>query len=91
MLFQGATCFWETNDGANAFGRAGSLCHGWSATPLYFYYSFLLGVRPLEPGFRAFQVAPVPGGFHQASGVVPTPRGPIEVSWKNTETGLPIR
>ena len=28
---------WETIDGASAFGDAGSLCHGWSAIPIYYY------------------------------------------------------
>ena len=37
MLRQGATSFWETIDGADAFGGAGSLCHGWSALPVYYY------------------------------------------------------
>ena len=37
MLFKGATSFWETLDGANAFDKAGSLCHGWSAAPIYFF------------------------------------------------------
>ena len=31
---------WETVDGASAFDGAGSLCHGWSSTPIY-YYSIL--------------------------------------------------
>ncbi len=38
MLQKGATSFWETADGAAAFGGAGSLCHGWSAIPAYFYH-----------------------------------------------------
>ncbi len=37
MLDEGATSFWETEDGAAAFGNAGSLCHGWSALPIYYY------------------------------------------------------
>jgi hypothetical protein len=37
MLRKGATAFWETIDGADAFGNAGSLCHGWSALPVYYY------------------------------------------------------
>ena len=28
---------WETVDGKDAFDGAGSLCHGWSATPIYYY------------------------------------------------------
>lgn len=37
MLKRGATTFFETQDGANAFDRAGSLCHGWSAAPAYVF------------------------------------------------------
>jgi len=37
MLRRGATAFWETIEGADAFGDAGSLCHGWSALPVYYY------------------------------------------------------
>lgn len=38
MLSAGATSFWETIDGESAFGGAGSLCHGWSAIPVYYYH-----------------------------------------------------
>jgi hypothetical protein len=34
MLYNKATTFWETIIGADDFGNAGSLCHGWSATPI---------------------------------------------------------
>ncbi len=37
MLRAGATTFWETIQGADDFGDAGSLCHGWSALPIYYY------------------------------------------------------
>lgn len=37
MLENGATAFWETIKGAADFGGAGSLCHGWSALPIYYY------------------------------------------------------
>ncbi len=36
MLKHGATSFWETLEGESAFHRAGSLCHGWSALPVYY-------------------------------------------------------
>ena len=35
MLDEGATTFWET-EVANT-SPAGSLCHGWSALPIYYY------------------------------------------------------
>ena len=41
MLLAGATSFWETEEGSDAFDKAGSLSHGWSAMPVY-YYSILL-------------------------------------------------
>ena len=42
MIKAGATSAWETADGAAAFGGAGSLCHGWSAAPIYYYH--ILGI-----------------------------------------------
>ncbi len=36
MLDEGATTFWETAKGWRDFGNAGSLCHGWSAIPVYY-------------------------------------------------------
>ena len=37
MLAAGATSFWEMKEGWRAFDAAGSLCHGWSAIPVYIY------------------------------------------------------
>lgn len=37
MLKEGATTFWETELGHKDFDFAGSLCHGWSAMPIYYY------------------------------------------------------
>jgi len=47
MLDKGATAVWETEDGADAFDKAGSLCHGWSAVPVYFYHKLGL-VKKIE-------------------------------------------
>ena len=41
MLDAGATSFWETMLGQEGFGNAGSLCHGWSAMPIYYYRTLL--------------------------------------------------
>ncbi len=37
MLHAGATSFWETEKGEQDFDNAGSLCHGWSAMPIYYF------------------------------------------------------
>jgi len=41
MVEAGSTAAWETIDGAAAFDNAGSLCHGWSAIPVYYYQKLL--------------------------------------------------
>lgn len=41
MLRAGATSFWETALGESDFDGAGSLCHGWSALPIYYYETLL--------------------------------------------------
>lgn len=56
MLYQGATSFWETEDGASDFGHAGSLCHGWSAMPVYFYYAYGAGIHLTKEGMKRFPV-----------------------------------
>lgn len=81
MLYNGATSFWETIKGANDFNKGGSLCHGWSAIPVYFYQAYILGVKPLESGFKTFKVDPVTSVVDKASGKVPTPYGDIRVEW----------
>ena len=41
MLAAGATSFWETELGEKDFDSAGSLCHGWSAMPVYYYHTLI--------------------------------------------------
>src|SRR3546814_12618005 len=79
MVLNGATSFWETTDGGDDFGYAGSLCHGWSALPVYYRQAWTLGVRPLTPGFERFCISAWPGDLAWAEGAVPTPHGRIRV------------
>ena len=41
MLDAGSTTVWETKEGEAAFASAGSLCHGWSAVPVYYYHKLM--------------------------------------------------
>ncbi|MBR5157860.1 MAG: hypothetical protein IKW59_08855 [Clostridia bacterium] len=50
MLCSGATSFWETILGEADFDGAGSLCHGWSAVPVYVFWRYVLGVYPTSSG-----------------------------------------
>ena len=38
MIEYGSTTVWETELGEKDFDNAGSLCHGWSALPIYYYH-----------------------------------------------------
>ncbi len=38
MLDFGSDTVWETINGESDFGSAGSLCHGWSAVPVYIFH-----------------------------------------------------
>lgn len=38
MLDAGSTTVWETERGESDFHNAGSLCHGWSAVPVYVFH-----------------------------------------------------
>ena len=82
MLYNGATTFWETIKGYIDMKGAGSLCHGFSTTPVYVYQAYTLGIQPIEIGFSRFSVRPVWGDLFWASGKVPTPYGEIEIRWE---------
>ncbi len=41
MLATGSTTVWETIGGVDDFDSAASLCHGWSAMPIYYYHLLL--------------------------------------------------
>ena len=91
VVLSGATSLWETRQGANDFGYAGSLCHGWSSVMPYFCGHCLLGVTPLAAGFRVFEVKPYAADLSHADGQVPTPLGMIEVSWQKKDDGLHVK
>ncbi len=77
MLERGATTFWETIKGAEDFSDAGSLCHGWSAVPLYLYYAYAMGIKPTAPGFKVDFLSPVRSGMYELSARVVRPDGEI--------------
>ena len=91
IVLSGATSLWETVGGNRDFSDAGSLCHGWSGVMPFFTGSGLLGVTPLEPGFRKFLIKPYAADMTHCSGEVPTPLGRIRVEWKKTPSGLTVK
>ena len=75
MLATGTTTLWES------FDPTASLCHAFSATPVYQLSANVLGVQPTEMGFRRALIAPQPGNLRRAQGVYATVNGEIRVDW----------
>lgn len=71
-------------------GLRQSLCHGWGAGPTPWLQRHVLGVRPLEPGFRTVEVKPELGYLSFAEGTVPTPAGPLYVKARKDSNGKTI-
>lgn len=65
---------------------ATSLAHAWSAGAAFILSERILGIRPLEPGYASYLIEPHPAGLSSAQGAVPTPRGLVEVSWRDDDT-----
>ncbi|WP_269523716.1 family 78 glycoside hydrolase catalytic domain [Coraliomargarita parva] len=92
MLERNATSFWETQKGGWDFHAAGSLCHGWSASPAYYYGAYVLGIRPIDVGFKSFSVTPPVVRFYDGiSGTIPTPAGAITVVWERVDGKAAVR
>lgn len=80
MVNSGTTISWEAWD--QKYKPNQDWNHAWGAAPGNLFPRYILGVEPMEPGFKTFRVAPQTAGLDWAKGKVPTPHGPIEVSWK---------
>jgi len=54
--------------------------HAWGACPANIVPRYLLGVRPLEPGFKRVLIQPQTGDLATVSGRVPTPHGAVDLA-----------
>ena len=81
MLRVGSTITLEAWD--NKFKKNQDWNHAWGAVPGNIIPRYLLGVRPLEPGFKKVLIQPQPGSLKHASGTIPTIGGPISVAFNN--------
>lgn len=99
MLSAGAGTFWEAYDShmtglrhfafyGRPFGK--SLCHAWSAGPVFLLSGEAFGARPLEPGWKRFAIAntAVEGGWMCAS--IPTPFGSLDISVEGAVTAVRV-
>jgi len=84
MVDRGATTMWEDWDGVDSGGVPhGSLNHYSKGTVASFLHGYVAGLRPVEPGYRAFEVRPRPGGgITWASARHDGPFGQIDMTWR---------
>lgn len=68
-------------------GHRHSFCHGWASGPTPWLSRYILGIRPLKPGFEEVEVEPCLGTLEWAEGSVPTPKGPIHVKHRRLPDG----
>lgn len=80
MVESGTTITWEAWD--QRYKPNQDWNHAWGAAPANLLPRYVLGVRPLEPGWKTVLIRPCPGSLGACSGKVPTPRGPVEVAWR---------
>lgn len=64
-----------------------SFCHGWASGPTAWLSQNVLGVKPLEPGFKRVRIAPQLGNLKWAEGTYPTPLGPIKLRHERQPDG----
>ncbi len=75
MLETDTDTVWES------FEATASICHAFSATPVYQLSAHALGIRPIAPGFKQFLIAPQTVDLNFARGVYPSVHGDIPVEW----------
>lgn len=66
-------------------GLRHSLCHGWSSGFIDFFYVYVLGVVPIENGYKTIKIEPHLCGLTFAEGKIPTKYGVIEVKHELNE------
>jgi alpha-L-rhamnosidase len=84
ILAEGATFTWEVWNPSDANGD--SMSHGWGSNVLVEILRGALGVEPTSGGYATFSVSPPRTGLVSAAGRIPTPRGPVSVSWQRPTT-----
>ncbi|OLF05212.1 hypothetical protein BLA60_37380 [Actinophytocola xinjiangensis] len=92
----GATTMWERWNSINPDGSFND--PGMNSFNHYAYgavgtwmYENVTGITPLEPGYRAFRLAPTPGGdLTSATGTFRSAYGPITSTWELTDSTLTL-
>ena len=88
MLDSGTTITWEAWD--QHFKPNQDWNHAWGAAPANLLPRFVLGVQPLQPGWRRVAIHPQPDTLTRLDGKVPTPLGPLLLHWDKSALKLTL-
>ncbi|MBK1882525.1 hypothetical protein JIN85_08865 [Luteolibacter pohnpeiensis] len=92
MIKKGATITMEAWD--NSYKPNQDWSHAWGSVPANIIPRYVLGLTPSSPGFATARIKPQLGtgdgilGLTHASGVIPTIRGPVEISVENSPSSF---
>lgn len=82
IITTGYNTFWEfIPSSGNIPEEYTSLCHLWSTGPSYIIPSYILGIRPIEPGFKKIIINPEFFIFTELKGVIPSPLGDVKINF----------
>lgn len=94
MIATGATSLYEEYDpnmsGVEHYAMYGnpyekSLCHAWSASPIYLLGNYRMGVQNTGIAYESFEVRPNLGDLKSFCGKVPVPGGCVSVEMNESE------
>ncbi len=57
--------------------------HAWGAAPANIIPRYIIGLQPIEPGFRRMRLKPQPSTLGSATATIPTIQGDVKVSFSN--------
>lgn len=76
--------FWENESTSGTQGSGStSMAHGWSSAPPSLLSEYVLGIQPVDAGYKTWSVRPQPGTLSWTEGQAPTPHGPLAVKWSH--------
>jgi alpha-L-rhamnosidase len=84
MVESGTTITWEAWD--QKYKPNQDWNHAWGAAPANLFPRYLLGAEAISPGWTRALIRPNLASLKSAEGKIPTPKGPINLLWKNGST-----
>lgn len=83
-----ATLFEGWNTGNVETWLHGTTNHAWSGGALTILSKYMCGIKPVEVGYKVFEIKPQPGSIKQASATIQSVRGVIKSSFDNSSNNF---